>query len=198
MFDGINLVDLVDDELLYLDDVFECAEWRSVDSIADYTARCYGDDGDDPGLVVVELESAKCYGIVGYRWASSDPSGQYEIGPPTIDRVKAVREGEKHAEQADEGIDLDDTLEAIVESGYFGESTADDIRAVCEEATKHAQGLVLVPAGRIVGPPGSKWVTSGYLDCDSYVSLSTNHDRVEYAAYALLKAVTIALDESRD
>lgn len=183
---------LVEAGLLDLDAVFERADWRVQDGITAYTACVYGSRGDEPGEVLVVLQSATEYGITAYRWAEKDDSGTYETGPVTLDRDEAVSGGEDYAEENDEEPDADDLIRQIVETGYFGDASSDDIRAICKEATEHSQGYLLLPAGEFVGHPiGRMWTTNGYLDqCDKYVTLDATHPSIAYAADALLRAVT--------
>src|SRR5690606_18593181 len=114
--------------------------WRVVEGISAYTACVYGTNGDEPGEVRVVLESATEYGITAYRWVERADGGTHERGPITLDREEAVTAGKEYAEENDEEPDADDLIRQIVETGYFGDADADDIRAVCEEATNYSQG----------------------------------------------------------
>lgn len=187
----VDVAGLVEAGLLNLDAVFERADWRQVDGITAYTACVYGKDGDEPGEVRVVLESATEYGVTAYRWAEKDDGGTHERGPITLDRDEAVKAGEEYASENDEEPDTDDLIRQIVETGYFGDADADDIKAICEEATKHSQGYLLLPAGEFCGQPiGRLWTTNGYLQCEKYVTLDATHPSTAYAADALLRAVT--------
>lgn len=192
----VDVAGLVEADLLDLDAVFDLADWRQVDGITAYTACVYGKDGDEPGEVQIVLESATEYGIVAYRWAEKDDGGTHGRGPITLDRDEAVEAGEEYASENDEEPDADDLIRQIVESGYFGGADADDIRAICEEATKHSQGYLLLPAGEFCGHPiGRLWTTNGYLQCEKYVTLDATHPSLAYAADALLRAVTTKDEE---
>jgi len=189
----VDVAGLVEAGLLDLDTVFANGDWEAdSDIIATYTACVYGRDGDEPGEVEVVLESATAYGITAYRWAERDDSGTHERGPITLDRDEAVAAGEEYAEDHDEEPDAGDLIEQIVETGYFGSADAEDIRAICDEATKHSQGYLLLPAGEFVGRP--MWTTNGYLQCE-YVTLDATHHSIAHAADALLRAVAA---ESQD
>jgi len=189
--DTIDLAGLVEAALLDLDAVFAGSDWQEIEEIATYTACVYGAEGDAPGEVRIALESAEEYGIVAYRWALKDDGGTHERGPITLDRSEAIAAGEECAAENDETPDADDLIRQIVETGYFGDADVDDIRAVCEEATKHSQGYLLLPAGEFIGHPiGRMWTTNGYLQCDRYVTLDATQPNVSYAADALLRAVS--------
>lgn len=192
----VDVAGLVEAGLLNLDAVFYRADWQQVDGIAAYTACVYGKDGDKPGELQIVLESATEYGIVAYRWAEEDGSGTHGRGPITLDRDEAVEAGEEYASENDEEPDADDIIRQVVESGYFGDADADDIKAICEEATKYSQGYLLLPAGAFCGHPiGRLWTTSGYLQCEKYIMLDATHPRLAYAADALLRAVTTEDEE---
>lgn len=187
---------LVEAGLLDLDDVFRRADWRVQDVITTYTACVYGRDGDEPGEVEILLQEATEYGITAFRWAEHDGGGTHECGPITLDRDEAVAAGEEYAEENDEEPDADELVAKIVETGYFGDADADDIRAVCEEATKYSQGYLLLPAGEFCGHPiGRLWTTNGYLQRDRYVALAASHPSVGHAADTLLRAVTASDEE---
>jgi hypothetical protein len=172
------------------------ADWSRVDAIAAFTACVYGHDGDEPGEVRVVLESATEGDITAYRWAEQDDGGTRETGDPTKDRDEAVAGGEEYASENDEEPDADDLIQQIVDTGYFGSADADDICAVCQAATEHSQGYLLLPKGEFVGHPiGRMWTTNGYLQCE-YVSLDATYPSVAYAADALLRAVTAVASEA--
>lgn len=182
-------------DMLDLDAVYDMADWRQVDSIATYTECVYGANGDEPGEVQIVLESATKYGIVAYRWAQKDDGGTYDRGPITLDRDEAVESGEEYASDHDDAPDADDLIRRVVESGYFGCADADEIKAICEEATKYSQGYLLLPAGEFCGYPiGRLWTTNGYLQCD-HVTLDASHASLAYAADALLRAVATEDEE---
>lgn len=89
-------------------------------------------------------------------------------------------------------------IDQIVETGYFGDATPDEIRAVCGAATGYSEGYLLLPRGEYVGQPIQRmWTTNAYLQCD-YVALDVTHSSVEEAAEALLRAVEAQLDESEE
>ena len=189
----VDVGGLVEEGLLDLDAVFVQADWRTDDDITTYTACVYGPEGDRPGEVQVILQSATEYGITAFRWAEQ---GGGEKGPITLDRDEAVAGGEEYAEENDEEPDADDLIAKIVDTGYFGAADADDVRAICEEATRHSQGYLLLPAGEFVGRPiGRMWTTNGYLQCDRYVTLDATYPSIAYAADALLRAVTADEEE---
>lgn len=187
----VDIAGLVEAGHLDLDSVFESAAWtRDGDSVASFTRCCYGPEGDSPGELEIVIEAATEYGVTVYRWTEIDEAGSYESGEIVLDREEAVSAGEDYASENDEEPDTDDLIEAIVETGYFGGADADDIRAVCEAATQHSQGYLLLPKGEFVGHPiGRMWTTNGYLQCE-YVTLDATHPSVAYAADALLRAVS--------
>ena len=192
----VDVGGLVESGLLDLVEVFAGADWCVTDSIGAYTACVYGKDGDEPGEVQIVLESATAYGITAYRWAEKDDGGTHGRGPITLDREEAVEGGEEYASENDEEPDAEDLIRQIVESGYFGDADTDDIRAICEEATRHSQGYLLLPAGEFCGHPiGRLWTTNGYLQCERYVALDATYSSLAYAADALLRAIT-SEDES--
>lgn len=91
--------------------------------------------------------------------------------------------------------DTNNLVRQIVETGYFGDADADDIRAICREATRYSQGYLLLPAGEFCGHPiGRMLTTNGYLQGVAYVTLSASHDSVSDAASALLRAVLLAAE----
>jgi hypothetical protein len=187
----VDVAGLVEAGYLDLDAVFDEADWWVQDVIAIYTARVYGRDGDELGEVEIVLESATEYGITAYRWAERDSGGTHERGPITLDRDEAVEAGKEYAGENDEEPDADDLIRQIVETGYFGDADADDIRAICEAATEYSQGYLLLAAGEFCGHPiGRLWTTGGYLQCDRYVTLDATHSSIAYAADALLRAIT--------
>lgn len=187
--EAVDVAGLVEAGHLDLDAVFGRADWRVQDGITAYTACVYGPAGDEPGRVEVVLESATEYGITAYRWAERDDAGTHQRGPITLDRDEAVEAGEEYAALNDEEPDANSLIRAIVETGYFGDATADEIRAICRAATEHSQGYLLLPAGKFCGHPVDRlWTTNGYLQCD-YVTLDATHSSIAYAADALLRRV---------
>lgn len=170
---------------------FDHADWRTEGSIATFTACVFGPDGDEPGEVQIVLQSATVDGVTAYRWAERSDGCMGERGPVTLDPDGARAGGEDYASRNDEEPDADDLIRQIVETGYFGDADDDDIRAVCEEATQHSQGYLLLPAGEFCGHPiGRMWTTNGYLQCEEYVTLDATYPSLAYAADALLRAVT--------
>ncbi len=194
MMDAVDIAGLVEAGHLDLDAVFGSSDWSEEDDITAYTAR-WG--GDVPSAVDIALEEATEYGITAYRWAARDSDGPYEWGTVTLDRAGAIRAGKEYAsEHADEEPDADDLIRLVVETGYFGDADADDIRAICEEATEYSQGYLMLPAGEFPGRPlGRLWTTNAYLQRDDYVTLDATHSSVAYAADALLRAVTSSGEE---
>ena len=189
----VDVAELVEDGHLDLDDVFRKSDWRRQCAITTFTSCVYGHNGDEPGEVEIVLESAEEYGITAYRWVEQDDGGTHNYGPITLDQDEAVAAGEEYAEENDEEPDADDLIQQIVETGYFGDADADDIKAICKEATGRSQGYLLLPAGEFCGHPiGRLWTTNGYLQCEKYVTLDVTHPSVAYAADALLRAVTSA------
>lgn len=177
-------------EPLDLDAMFASSHWRFVDNIATYTACVYGANGDQPGEVEIVLQSAEEDDVTAYRWAERDDGGTHETGEITLDRDAAIAAGEEYASENDEEPDPEELIRQIVETGYFGDADAGDIRAICLEATRHSQGYLLLPAGEFVGHPiGRMWTTNGYLQCD-HVRLGATYPSVAMAADALLRAVT--------
>lgn len=192
----VDVDGLVADGLLDLDAVFERAEWHVADDIATYTARLFGRHGDEPGEISVVLESAQRYGITAYRWAERDDgSGTYETGPVTLSRAEAEEGGAEYAAENDDPPDVDDIIGKIIETGYFGRVDAAEILAICEEATKHSQGYLLLPPGSPVHPVGRMWTTDGYLEVARYITIPATYPSVGYAADALLRAVTSSDEE---
>lgn len=194
----IDLAGLIEDGHLDLEAIFRRAEWWRVETIASYTAWVYGDDGDGPGEAWVSLWSAEAYGLTAWRWEDEDDAGSHDAGPITLDRDEAVRGGEAHAADAGGAPDIDDLIQRIVGTGYFGGATSDDIRAVCEAATAYSQGYLLLPAGGPCGEPvGRLWTTHGYLQC-RHVRIAADHGSPVEAAYALLRAVEAEMDADGD
>ena len=90
----------------------------------------------------------------------------------------------------------DTTLHAAIEEYASENDEEPDIKAICEEATKHSQGYLLLPAGEFCGHPiGRLWTTNGYLQCEKYVTLDATHPSLAYAADTLLRAVTTEDEE---
>jgi hypothetical protein len=139
----IDIAGLVDAGLLDLDAVFDRADWRDIDSIDTYTSCVFGAEGDEPGEVEITLQRSEAYGIEAFRWFERDGM---EHGDITLDRDEAIEAGEEYASENDEEPDADELFRQIVETGYFGSADAGDIRAICQEATEHSQGYLLLPA----------------------------------------------------
>lgn len=173
--------------------------WKTEDVVATFTAYCYGRDGDEPGVVEIRLESASAdidsATITVYRWREYDDGGAYESGETTTDRAQAVQAGRDYAEAQDEAPDVDDLIGQIVASGYFGPAAADEIRAVCVAATQYSQGYLLLAQGQLPSPIGVAWTTNGYLQEVEYITLDATYPSVEYAADALLCAISADAEE---
>lgn len=195
----IDIYQLVDDGYLDLQAIFHKESmWTRYQHIADYTLCCYGPNGDEPGLQEVWLQRAEAYGIVAYRWRVDDGEQETDRGYPTLDEDQAIEDGREYAESSDEALDTDELLDQIVATGYFGDADADDIRAICEEATQHSQGYLLLPKGEPVGHPvGRMWTINGYLSCD-HLQLPATHSDISYAAASLLRQVTAATEDDSD
>lgn len=196
---SIDIYQLVEDGYLDLQAIFDKESlWTRHQHIADYTLCCYGRNGDEPGQQEVWLQRAEAYGIVAYRWRADDGEQETDRGYPTLDEDQAIEDGREYAEANDEGLDTDELLDQIVATGYFGDADADDIRAICEEATQHSQGYLLLPKGEPVGHPVSRmWTTNGYLDGD-HLQLSATHSDISYAAASLLRQVTAGTEDDSD
>lgn len=182
MTETIDITGLVNAGLLDLDAVFDGADWRTIKSITTYTACIYGTFGDEPGEVTVNLQASYRYGITAYRWAAEDESGTYECGSPVLDREEASRQGEEFATENHTELDVDEIIDQIVATGYFGDATASDIRSFCEQATGYSCVYLLLPKGYC-------WTTNGYLECE-YVTLPATYPNVAFAADALLRIIT--------
>ena len=192
---NIDLEGLVEDGYLDLQEIFDQADWYREEHLADYTLCVYGRDGTDPGLIEVWLERAEIYGIEVYRWRAGDDEQEADCGYPTLSQDEATEDGLQYAEDNDEEPDADEYIDHIVATGYFGDATASDIRAICEEATQHSQGYLLLPKGEFVGcPVGRMWTTNGHLECD-YVTLQATYKKLSYAACALLEKVTVTVED---
>jgi hypothetical protein len=152
-------------------------EWES-----GAVARCYGPDGDQPGTCEVSIESATLGDIEIYRWHESE-SG--DSGPARWTRERAVADAEEHASDRDETPDLDETIDAIVDTGIFS-CDSDDVREICEAAVHHSEGYLLLATGqRLPSPAGIAWTTDGYLQCDR-VQMPCGQESAELAAAVLL------------
>jgi hypothetical protein len=192
----IDVAGLVEAGHLDLDGIFAKTDWRQIDSITTYTACVFGRDGDEPGEVQIVLESATEFGIKAFRWAECDDGGSHEHGTITLDRDEAIEAGEEYASENDEMPDADELIEKIVETGYFGDADADDIKAICKAATEHSQGYLLLPKGEFVGHPiGRSWTTNGYLQNIEYVTLDATYSDIAFAADALLRAASAQTGE---
>lgn len=85
-----------------------------------------------------------------------------------------------------------DTIDQIVETGYFGDATAEDILAICEEATRHRRGYLLLPMGSAPALPLEQWHHIG-VDADidvPHLSIAADYMHASSAALALLNALT--------
>lgn len=171
--------------------------WRVEDEITSSTECVYGVRRDEPGMVEIVLESATQYGITAYRWMSRDDSSwRGEGGPVTLSKDEAILAGKTHAEENDDEPDAEDCIRKIVETGYFGDADADDIRAICKAATEYSQGYLLLAAGEFCGHPiGRMWTMYDCLQCDEYVTLDATHPSISYAAHFLLRTVTSSGEE---
>lgn len=181
----IDIQGLIDAGHLDLDDVFSTADWIREDVIASPTVCCYGPDGDSSGKVDIWLERAEEFGITAWRW-TEDESG--ESGEVYLSHFAAIEAAEAHAEEIEEFPNVDSIVDEIVETGYFGSATADEIKALCESACLHSQGFYLLRRGELPHPLGSAWTTNGYLQCE-YITLDATHDDVSAAADTLLRAI---------
>lgn len=169
-------------------------EWEADgDAVCSYVARCYGPDGDQPGTVAVEIESATVKSEDGdrevtiYRWRDTDDGGRLDSGPARWTRERAEEDARGHADDSDETPCLDETIAAIIETGTFA-ADADDVRRVCAAAVSHTEGYLMLAVGQgLPDPAGIAWATSGYLQVP-YVTLQCGQDSVELAAAELLLA----------
>ncbi len=156
-------------------------DWYEVDQIDTYIACVFGPDGDQPGEVRVILQQ---HDGELYRWAECDDAGTHNVGDPTT-KGEAIRQGEELARLIDETPDIDECVQRVVASGYFGSAAADDIREICEHAADHSCGCILLPRGYVPRP--MIWTTDGYLQCDHIVLEAA--DSVALAAHSLAMAV---------
>ncbi len=163
-------------------------EWESVEVSHTYVARCFGDDGAQPGTVEVRIERATLRSpdrereIEVWRWTEEEtgPSG------PACWTCKAAESGAaKHADDSDETPDLDETIASIVETGLF-RADASDVRRVLDACCNHSKGyLLLVTGDTIPHPIGAVWTTDGYLQCP-HVRMPCGQHSAELAASVLL------------
>ena len=173
--------------------MFGKSDWKNDEEIASYTSCVYGPSGDQPGTVRVSLQRAEEYGIEAWRWQDDDDSYADETGPITLDRTEACEDGAAHATDSDESPDLNDLIEEIVATGYFGKADAAAIERICDAACEHSCGVLLLPAGDLpVGP--LPWTTSGWLECD-HVRIDADHESPERAAWQLLRVIEQSNDD---
>lgn len=166
-------------------------DWtRESDAAASYTSCVYGADGTEPGTVSIYVESAEVLGQTYYRWREYDDGGSYDHGEPTLDRDQAKAQAVEQAEARDDSPNADDLIEQIVSTGYFGEATADELREICQAATEHSEGVLLLPAGEFCGRPiGRLWATGNAWLEVPHLRLAAGHDDLARAADALLRAI---------
>lgn len=172
---------------LDLDDIapINGADWHTEGCAATYVACCFGVDGDQPGEVEVELQRATAYGIELWRWSDAG-----EDGPPRLTEAEARADAEEHASDSDETPDIDDQIEAILDTGYFGDdATVHDIRRICDALCGHARGVLLLPRGVVPSAPlGRLWTTNGYLECE-HIQVDATNDTLGLAAATLLASI---------
>jgi hypothetical protein len=184
----IDVEGLVAAKLLNLKAVFEKSDWKTVKVINSYTACSYGET-DEPGEVEIVLQKATEYGITAYRWAEEDDGGYHEKGAIVLHPDEVREDAMEHVIEQDDEPDIEDLVNKIVDTGYFGSATRKDILNVCECATEHSEGYLILRAGKITYPIESLLTTCGHLDGCDYVTLDADFQRVSYAAHALLRAV---------
>jgi hypothetical protein len=146
--------------------------------------------GDEPGEVEIYIERAECAGRPVYRWVEDDGSGAACSGKPRRSRDRAVQAAITHAIDQDDSIDIDSIISDILGSGFFARGTnAQDILEVCEAASEHSQGYLLLAADEPPPQPaGIAWTTNGYLEVP-YIRLAADHASAAYAADSLLREV---------
>lgn len=102
----VDLADLIDAGVLDLEDVFLNAEWEEEDDARitfwDFDPYSYG--SADQVEIYVCVESAECFGIVGYRWAvPAREIGYVHKGPPVLEMATAVAGAREYAAKHDVG-----------------------------------------------------------------------------------------------
>jgi hypothetical protein len=88
-----DIAALVANDHLDLDAVFDGADWRYMQHIADFRMT----DGGEAHTIDVVLQVASCYGIEAFRWADD----QGETGPVCLSRAEAVRGGRQEAKSCE-------------------------------------------------------------------------------------------------
>lgn len=160
--------------------------WRTQDTDT-YIACCYGRDGDEPGDVVVQLESAEDDDGVTW-WRLFEPEACQSSDKMWDDETEARDALADWCEDRDETPDAEDIEAQIRETGYFNDP--DIIPLVIAEMTQHSQGYLLLTPD-IGQPVGTRWTTNGYLQCD-YISVDATHNNPAVAADSLLRAIQSA------
>ena len=160
-------------------------EWESKETVGEYI---FHDGGGGYFGVEIEIQIAtdEDTDTDVYRVHERCDGGCGDASDILHDLDSARRLAKSWIEDRDDCPDLGDLIEQIVATGVLGDADEDDVRRLCKAATKHSQGVLLVPTA---GPQGHMtwwtWITNGWLECD-HISLDATHDRIELAAADLL------------
>ncbi len=154
---SVDLKGLVQHGHLDLHKIFRDAEWKVVEKITSYMMLLC----DDLKRVDVVLETAEVHGITAYVWVEKRPSIDL-VSRIHLDRKEAFDEGLERAFEHDHLTNIDYFLKRIFNTRYFGDATIEEIRSICDEATRRDHGYLILPAGKFVGNPvGLAWSKTG-------------------------------------
>ena len=115
--DNIDIENLIADGVLDLKALFDNEHWKTEEVAASFIECCFGLDGNQPGKVEVRVEVATQYGIVAYRVADDGDTCEDLY----LDLDEAREAAKEWADDNDETPDLDEQIDGILESSYFGE-----------------------------------------------------------------------------
>lgn len=169
-------------------DIESIGTWEPVDS---YLHRGYGRDGDELGEVPVSVARYTTEDDESGWIVAETPDEATEYHGRYATREEAVAAAEALAEELDETPDLAEIVADIQATGYFDDP--DIVPAIVAAATQYSQGYLLVTPD-IHQPVGTRWTTSGYLECD-HITLDATYGTKEQAAEALLRAIQAGDDE---
>lgn len=158
------------------------------DSVATYTGRYYGPEGNDLGTIPISVAPVLdpyTYDTIGWVVAETPEEdtifhGTYQYEAEAIEAAKEL------AEELDETLDLQSVIDVIKESEYF--DNPDVVPDVVAAMSGYSQGYLLVTSD-IGFPVGTRWTTNGYLQC-THLRLPATFETEEQAAEYLLRAIT--------
>lgn len=156
-----------------------------IESTGDYQADFGG------GLLTVEVGIGLTE-APGDEWCVWEDGGAgAEIVSTHGTREEAQEAADEYHQDADETPNIDDLIQQIEDTGYFEHPEV--IPDVIDGCCGYEQGVMLITPN-ICRPVGSRWVTSGWLECE-HISLPATYPSREQAAEALLEILEADKEE---